>query len=341
MQKKYDVIVIGAGLAGSFLAYLLKRKNNNVLLIEKQAIETKSKLCGGLLTKKAVKILHENFKDEKLKEILNENIDSVKVFSKVEIIVEKTELATVKREDLDNYILNEYLKLDGELIDGTVVSSINFDNNCLTVDDDTIEYRYLIGADGIFSYVRMCAEGRFQKMNFALETFVKDKSSFLKIVFEDGFKGYNWIIPSNKHTAIGTGNVEGNKNIKSVYEKHISGIEGIDPMRGAFLPTGGDIKLNHKENVILIGDAAGLISPITGEGIYYALESAIIAEKAINSDQDYKENTKTMLREIKKHMVIKNIIFNDKIRNCVFELAAKNKVILNIVSKLVKKYLLN
>lgn len=63
-MKNYDTIIIGAGLSGCTLGNLLLRKNQKVLLIEQKDILKKEKLCGGLITKKAYKLLFEIYGTE-------------------------------------------------------------------------------------------------------------------------------------------------------------------------------------------------------------------------------------------------------------------------------------
>jgi menaquinone-9 beta-reductase len=338
LKNKYDVIIVGAGLAGCYLGYLLKKYNYNVVIIEKNDIKTKDKLCGGLLTNKSIEILYDTFLKEDMDELLYK-IDSAKVFSKKYININNLNLATVKRKDLDNYILQKYIDLGGEIIDNITIDSIDVNKNQVCFNDNVIEYSYLVGADGVLSLVRKNVFGYKQKMNFALETFVEKQNDDLIINFKDEFKGYIWQIPNKDFVGIGIGDVSGDTDINDKID--MSEYEIIEKERGAFLPTGNDIKLTFNNNIFFIGDAAGLISPITGEGIYYALMSAKLLAFSINGKKDYIKLSKFLIKEIKKHRIIKHLIFNDLFRNFIFSIADKSKFILKIVTNLVKKYLLN
>jgi len=63
-MNKYDVVIIGAGLSGCTLGYLLRKQNKKILIIEKQRLKKKDKLCGGLLSEKSYNLLKEIFKFE-------------------------------------------------------------------------------------------------------------------------------------------------------------------------------------------------------------------------------------------------------------------------------------
>lgn len=82
------------------------------------------------------------------------------------------------------------------------------------------------------------------------------------------------------------------------------------------MPTGKDILLEMGDNVRFVGDAAGLISPITGEGIYYALVSA----KVLSEDfVQYEANMTKVVRQIKKEHLLKLFVFNHNVRNFLFK----------------------
>ena len=284
-MKNYDYIIIGAGLAGTTLGLELLKQNKRVLIIEKQDIKKRAKLCGGLLTKKAYKLLSsiidiDEINITKYNNPIFHNGD--KSFSL------NLEIFTLNRVDLDNYLFNLYLKKGGKIITGATFSSIDIFKNVITVEKREYSYKYLIGADGINSTLREFVTHRQQRKHLALE--VKDvPRKDIELYFMKDFKGYAWIIPNYKYSMIGIGEIKkGEKSITYVFDEYLKqlGIKDKD-IRGAFLPSGDDFFFNY-QNIFFIGDSAGLASPLTREGIYYALLSAKILSENFNKNYQRK-----------------------------------------------------
>ena len=91
--------------------------------------------------------------------------------------------------------------------------------------------------------------------------------------------------------------------------------------RGAYLPSGQSVALGTPgcENLFLIGDAAGLIDPFTGEGIYYALLSAQIAADTILSDvptcSDYRRRMERVIATITENCQVRDELYTPSILN--------------------------
>lgn len=309
----YDVIIIGAGLAGTTCGYLLKKQNQKVLIIEKEKLEYKDKLCGGLLTKKAYNLFYEIF--EPNNDLNFEHHKNFIINNMNNKILIKHDFYSVYRKDLDNYTLNKYLNIGGEIIDNVNSYNLELESNTLTINNKKYQYKYLIGADGVFSNLRKLITGKIQNKNFAYEI-VDNKKRNLEVYFFNKFKGYGWIIPNNRNSIIGVGDVSQNTKIDKNLNDFLDNINiEKNKLRGAFLPTGDDIYLNYK-NVFFVGDSAGLISPIIGEGIYYALLSSKILSE--NIGKNYKSKCFNIIKQIIKERYFKKIIYKDSIRNYVF-----------------------
>lgn len=335
-MKKYDTIIIGGGLAGCSLGKLLLDKHHKVLIIEKQDINKKKKLCGGLITNKAYSLLQiiygdliKNLPLKKLKEfnILNNNLS---------IKFDNYENYSIPRDDLDDFVIKQYLKNGGKIIDNNTYNKIDLENKILTVNNEKFQYINLVGADGIFSQLRKDLVNKQQEKNFALEMYIP-KNNNLQIDFLDNFCGYAWTIPNKKNTIIGIGDISKNTDIKDTFFKHFNIDEKNNQLKGAFLPTGNDILLEYN-NIYFIGDAAGLISPITGEGIYYALLSAYNLSNSIDSNL-YKKSMIKEVKTIKKYFFLKKFVFNTKLRNFLFKRYNKSKLITICINKFAKNLL--
>lgn len=334
-MEKYDIIIIGAGLAGTTFGYLMKKANKKVLIVEKNNLDKKDKLCGGLLTKKSYELLCSIFSIDisKLnvkkhnKGIINNNEKRIEI---------ETEIFSIHRKLLDKYIINEYINIGGEIISETKYKKIDIDKNIIVINDKEYKYDYLVAADGIFSQVRKQITGRNQDTNFAIELIDEQKNRDLEVHFLQNFKGYGWIIPNNTNSIIGIGEVSGNCKIEENFNSYLEKI-GIDKknIKGNFLPSGKDIFLNYK-NIFFIGDSAGLISPITGEGIYYALISAKILSENLN--KKYIKEMNKIRRKINRELLYKKYVYNEKIRNYIF--SRYDNILFNYIIKQFAKIIL-
>lgn len=337
----YDYIIVGGGLAGSMLAYLLEKNKYNVLVIERQLLDKKRKLCGGIITPKTYSFLTLEFPKKDIDKIVKENFNKCKIIGKKSMIIEDIDIKIVDRKRLDDYILNKYLKIGGKVLDNTIIEDIDFENNIIISNNGKYRYKYLIGADGTLSYVRKKLTGRIQNRNFAMESFQSNNDiTDLIIEFIDNYKGYNWLIPMKQEVCLGTGNVKQDINLDSIYNDLVKRYSFKDNKMGAFLPTGNDILLNSND-VYFIGDAAGIISPITGEGIYYALYSARLLFECFENNCSYEKLMKQTCKKIKKELFLMRFIYNDKIRNFVFKIIINNGLLSLKIKNKVKKILLS
>lgn len=295
MRKEYDVVVVGAGPAGSTIGYLLKKENLNVLIIDKEKFPRR-KLCGGLITAKTKDLFEEIYKESF--SVYENKTDILCLYYNKKLIHKvKTNqpFYFVDRSIFDNQLLEKYKNIGGDVIEGSNINHFDFANHSLDIDNTIISYKYLVGADGANSVVRKYIDNKYKPNALCLETNCYDtKMSLDKIhvLFGERFCGYGWIFPKKNYVTIGIGgNIESKNNIeKQKLEELIqfSGSTDIPKIRGAFIPYGKYIKIPFKNNVVLIGDAAGLVDPITGEGIYFALQSALniardIAQKISSS----------------------------------------------------------
>lgn len=331
----YDTVIVGAGLAGCTLGNLLLRKNKSVLIIEKNDLKEKNKLCGGIVTEKSYKLLFKIYSD-KLNKVHFKQFNTFKV-SNNELIkeIKNQNIFTIDRKELDDFVVNEYILNGGKILDNTTYEKIDFKNKIIYVNDNSYKYNNLVGADGVFSSVRKDLTKRKQNMNFAVECECPSNNELIQIDFLNNFKGYAWTISNSKTTLIGLGEVSQSKNIKDIFLQHFDLDKNIS-IKGAFLPTGNDIILK-KGSTFFIGDAAGVISPALGEGIYYALSSAYILSKTMTGFYNIRMWKDKLL--IFKHRIAKWFIYNTNIRNFFYKFYGKSKIISFVINLVLKKFL--
>ncbi len=99
----------------------------------------------------------------------------------------------------------------------------------------------------------------------------------IKINFAGILGGYSWRIPGKDRIGVGLGEfyIRGMKKKPIKYKRYFEsqGIKDINSIKEAFVSFGNFVRKPVKNNVLLVGDAAGLVDAMTGEGIYLAIES--------------------------------------------------------------------
>ena len=314
-MNNFDIIVVGGGPAGLTSAYQLNKYGFNVLLVDKNTFP-RPKLCAGLLTKKTRKLVNDVFSvttsDLKEKEVVDFCSDYYQIFFKDKLIYEsemEDAFYYVHRRVYDNFLFNLVKNTGVKIKEGTEVRDIDlFDSKVITKNGNEFKADYIIGADGANSVIRKKIIAKRDDIKF--EDFKKNMAvsleaivprSELKLDFDHPILyygilnwGYGWIFPRKDSLVIGiAGLKKDNKNFKDIFKEYLDliGIKNKDiNYTGWQLPYGNFLKEPFYNNTLLVGDAAGLVEPLTGEGIYYAHHSGLLAAKAINKAENYNRN---------------------------------------------------
>lgn len=299
-MKTVDVLIIGAGPAGSVCGYLLKKAGVSCLLVD-HATFPRDKLCGGGLTPKCWMLLDElipGFKYE---------YNSIR---KIRLQVEENnrcsfdsalELRLVKRKEFDNDLLNLYKSIGGEFQQGSFLSYEEKDDGLVVTlkSGEQISCRYLVGADGSTSSVRHFLAKNHDNGFLILEQYVEkspDNAIEVTLSKEYDLRGYYYRFPNSEFDAIGYGDESSNidKFRKILQQKNIP----ITKLRGCHIYLKNDYPLNDR--VILIGDAGGFANRLTSEGIRPAFETARNAAEAITSGRPFREVNAAMFQKMEK-----------------------------------------
>lgn len=313
---KYDVVIIGAGPAGTTAASLLASNGITVLILDKKQFP-RNKTCGGLVTDKAISLLSFKLGISTINEIIDYKASSFSLYDKNNFINSaevSTNINFVTRNKFDHYLLNNATEQGAHLILG--VKPYILDNTKLKVNDEIIYFDYLIGADGANSYIRKAIGKTLNKENIALGLQVDVSVNYIwntdlinvpSIYFGYINYGWAWVFPKNDYLSIGIAGLGVNaKRLHNIlYEflldLHISHDNIVKHIKGAMIPYGSYIATPASDNFFLVGDAAGFVDPITGEGIYYAILSGIFAAGAILKQGSRPESIYN--KECKQHII--------------------------------------
>ncbi len=303
----YDVVVVGAGPAGATAAKFLAEKGEKVLLIDKSTFP-REKPCGGGLSVRTLK---------RFNYISNDLIDSYSFSGRIhssslkyEIQLHKDEPigAFVLRKDFDNGLLQFAIERGTTFMEGKTVTDVNILPDKVKIKLNTGEYvesQLLIGADGIWSTIAKksglshyyhhtgrCLFQEFSLPNNLLDAYFTEKRIFHVHLRFMGIIGYGWVFPKKDSVNIGIGEIKpatsqptNKRKLKELYEKYIHLLKeskiipptiNIEKIQGGILPL-TPLKKTFTDRVVLCGDAAGLMNPLTGDGIDYAMSSGKMA----------------------------------------------------------------
>lgn len=330
-DNKFDVIIIGCGPAGASLGYKLKKEGYKVLVIQDRKNHGKNKVCSGIITKKTYNLLKEIYDIKALEKYSMIGIyNSFNIKDLYKATINDVELRVVNRRRFDIFLANQYTNACGDLIEEPEAFEINLNKKTVKVGIQKYEYTYLVGADGVFSYVRYLMTQKPQDRYLCAQIYTDPSPNEITFNFfsEDIEQAFGWSIGTSTRTHIGYANFSGEKRIDNHFKKHLKnyGIKKNYEIQRAYRPTGMDIKLTskHFKNVFLVGDAAGLISPLTGEGIYYALLSSKMVFKAITNKKNYETLMKPTIENIEEQLLYKRHMHNFILRNIDLFIMSKN-----------------
>ena len=319
VHHTHDVLIVGAGPAGSTLGYLLAEKGLGVLILERSYFP-RPKLCGGVLTWKTRKICEEVFKAPFLKRFTVEGSSEDYVIYenyKKKVFQSSPEpFYFIDREKYDAILVSLAQEKGCHFQFGHQVTEINFQSGVMTArslegmtgkdesvgqDTDHEGKRYkgkiIVGADGVNSVVRarLFPDMDFHR-NSGLAFQIKIPVDKIKPEFQESIPrlflgnvkcGYGWIFPHGEQYTVGLwGLISKDKRIKDIYLDFLNKVTEIDVEELSHLPShlgpaGNFMESPGDGNVLFLGDAAGFADSLTGEGIYYAHRSAECAANAI------------------------------------------------------------
>jgi geranylgeranyl reductase family protein len=307
----FDVVVIGAGPAGSTAAYILASNGFDVLIVDKSTFP-RDKLCGGLLTLKTVKLLESVFKlsVDRMKNrriITYQSFNYRVVSSRGESINGRMDYPFyfVQRSVYDAFWLEMAQNAGAQLKAGEKVVALDITAKKITTNRGA-EFcgNFILGADGALSKTRqlLSAAGlikpnRRSEMAMTLEVFIPNRdisepADYPSIYFGHTRRGYSWSFPGENFRIVGVAGLKdkAGKSPKPGFHRFLESLnislERVPHLKSHALPYGNYLSPPGCGNVLLAGDACGLADPLLGEGIYYAHQSARLAAQAMLNASD-------------------------------------------------------
>ncbi len=302
-MAEYDVIVIGAGPAGSSTAKEIAKKGFKILLIDSKKEIGKPVQCAEAITEYAF----ENIGLKTQKKWVKQKIKGIKIL----LPNNKCFYSTVKCLSIDRYLFDKYLaelavSNGAELQLKTYMKTIKFKNNSYTINTNNGSYnsKIIVGADGYISktaknlgllknqeYIK-AYQYKFNKKDIDFHT-----DDWLCMTMNEIFHGgYGWVFPRGDEYNVGVGSKDASLDLLKHYCKTLGfDINKKKCFNAGKLPYYFDIKKRVIPGAIIVGDAAAMTNPVTGGGIHPALYSGMIAGQIV-AESLKKNNIKIMFK---------------------------------------------
>ena len=349
----YDVIIIGLGPAGSTLARLIG-KTHKVLVLERRQLDQnhsdilREKSCGGLLAPDAQEMLAKFGLGLPKNVLVGPQLFSVRSID-MQNSIEKfyqRHYINIDRERFDRWMFS-LIPDQVEIHLGSAYKRSTVSDNTVTVSyshngkNYTANSRVLVAADGAISKIRKehFANQPFPKTYISIqEWFETDETlPFFSAIFDDEISDfYSWTIPKENLLLLGSA-LDNNRQANEKFEllkKKLSRY-GFDfskrvKRNGAFILR--PLKQNQiflgNDNIALIGETAGMISPSSAEGLSYAFISACELAKSLQKPMSWFSNDyHSRMKSLKRNILLKNIkcpcMYNSSLRNIIMKSGLK------------------
>jgi geranylgeranyl reductase family protein len=305
----YDLIVVGAGPAGTCAARSAAQCGLKTLLLEKEQIP-RNKLCGGGVTPKVL----TRFDFKLPRELVECEVRAARIHVGESLHyfgTDKTLVYMTSRTKFDSFLTEKAVEAGAELRDGSPVNRVEVASSHVEVKtlEGTFRSKILIGADGMGGPT--ARTGGFydgwkpDQVAYAIESevYVGEKvvqdfvgaPSYFDLYFGVSPGGYGWVFPKDDHLTVGVGcrlsRLRDGMDLFNSFVKRIRELKGfeIPKPQAHLIPLGGAANVpSVRDRMLLAGDCAGFAEPLLGEGIYFSIWggqlAAQVAAEAIHEE---------------------------------------------------------
>jgi len=299
----YDTVVVGGGPAGATAAADLAAAGRRVALLDRAG---RPKPCGGAVPPQLL------LEFDVPESVLVNRVDTARILSPagraVDIPVGRGFVGMVDREVFDEWLRVRAASLGAEHVtgsyrrierDGSGVLSVRYAAREGARGEATLRARSVVGADGALSAVarqEVAHASARDRVVFAYHEIVRSPHAPTgdgfaprrADVYYDGRLSpdfYAWIFPHGDTTSVGTGSYHKGFALRDAVKalRARAGLEHAETVRreGAPIPLVPLRRWDNGRDVVLAGDAAGVVAPSSGEGIYYAMTGGRLAARSI------------------------------------------------------------
>ncbi len=341
---KHDVIVVGAGPAGSSAARLLAEQGVRVALLERTKMP-RYKACGAGIVGRAMRVLPPDVKQTVERECFTAELNMLDAGLHFNVTRQEPLVSMSMRDKLDRLLALNAQEAGADLREECNVLKVVPEAGSVAVETSRglLSASFVIAADGSTgSIARKAGWRETRTLVPAIEWEVPvDKKTFERFASSARFyfglvpSGYAWVFPKGSHLSVGAVSVKrGSVRLDGALERHLLSL-GIPLNNGVMRhgamassrPRSDDLM---KGRILLAGDAAGLTDPVTGEGISFAVISGQAAARALVAGgfaeaavrQEYLATIEEqILRELRPAMDVGKLLYGPAaIRNYLFRL---------------------
>jgi geranylgeranyl reductase family protein len=341
-NKIYDVAVIGAGPAGSAAALALAQRGFAVVLLEKAKLP-RYKTCGGGILNRAYKLLPPG-----IESVLERSFNSVELNflgTDLNFVATRSQpmVHMVMRAEMDNLLAHAARNASAQLVESCAVKNVAVREHFveLATAQKNFLAKFVIAADGVHSTTAKAlgwsdlpalAPALEYEIHLAEEEFARFRQR-PRFDFNGIEAGYAWVFPKREHLSVGILSTRRTcPDLPAQLMNYLAriGMTRIEKIEkhGYLIPLAPRREPLARGRVLLVGDAAGLVDPVTAEGISHALLSGQLAAAALEKysldasrvAQHYQSLLEeNILRELRAGRIFAGVLYNyPRIRNWAF-----------------------
>ena len=294
---RYDVVVVGGGPAGTIAAEDLAKAGHKVAFLDRAG---RIKPCGGAIPPRL--IADFEIPDSQIVARINTARMISPTQRRVDIPIEGGFVGMVDREHFDEYLRKRATEAGADRFTGTFLRIERSESGPAVVyrdkatrEETRLQTRLIIGADGARSDVARAEVPGGDKIPYviAYHEIIKAPGKVgnydplrCDVIYDGAISPdfYGWVFPHGASASVGMGTgVDGVDLKKATSDLRIaSGLADCETIRreGAPIPLQPLDRWDNGRDVVLAGDAAGVVAPSSGEGIYYAMAGGRVAATA-------------------------------------------------------------